>query len=588
MYRPRVLPRHVDSVGPQVPPARPHPRQPLWLRRKHGFRCASHFATAPERIGPAALCSGHTVEVGLRRRGGHGIPTSPHEPLESPYPPAAAPATLSDRRRRHRVHSTTRHSRSPPATAPTPACPRPQVTGDNDIIATARLRWPDATDATGYIIERRTSDTAPWQQIGLAPFSSTPEPYQTFTDSDLDVGRTYSYRVTAFNGSGQSTSSVVQVVPKASGYGVLSHYWNSGFWGNDERPGDWAGGWYLSTLPDQTVASGHPVDYYWADGAPTAPFAGGGAAGDLRLDSFSTAFSGKIHADDTGDYYFTTLTDDDGLLYVNNQLVSADPFSHGFEYSRQTAPVYLEAGNDYEFLFIEAEQFGAAGAKMQWMSPAMQEQGRGFEPVPVDSLSATLRQRPARPFLPPGRRAPRPAPERRADGQRRRALRHPRGRRPGPRRVRVHRPRRRPPHATRGTSTATASSATPPATAQAHLGAAAGRWASTTAINDHRFGAGVRRDRRPGGGFHDATPRQRPADGTFTGPATVAEGAAATFAFTNVSDPSEADRNAGYTYTYFVDANRDGRFTEDELVAGATGPSFTTTFNDNGVFNVRG
>jgi hypothetical protein len=258
----------------------------------------------------------------------------------------------------------------------------PQVVADNDIIGTARLQWPDTGESTGYAVERRTA-TTDWAVIAFLPVQGYPTYAQNFKDTNLEVGTTYSYRVTAFNGSGSATSPVMDVVPKATGNGVVAHYWDSDFWGSDNRTGDTFGGWYLNTLSDQSVAVGHNVDYIWDNDAPADPF-----SGELSADLFSTAFTGKVRADETGYYWFMGRSDDDGILYVNGQIVSSDPFGHGLRDASTVAPVYLEAGHDYDFLFMQAEQGGAAALQMNWMKPSFEFTGQWWERVPVDYLVA--------------------------------------------------------------------------------------------------------------------------------------------------------------------------------------------------------
>jgi fibronectin type 3 domain-containing protein len=64
------------------------------------------------------------------------------------------------------------------------------------------LRWGDSTGETGYRVERRVDGTDAWAKIGTAPANAT-----TFTDSTVTAGKTYLYRVRAFNDVGNSPYS---------------------------------------------------------------------------------------------------------------------------------------------------------------------------------------------------------------------------------------------------------------------------------------------------------------------------------------------------------------------------------------------
>jgi hypothetical protein len=76
------------------------------------------------------------------------------------------------------------------------------------------LSWTDqATDETGYIIERQSFQGGPWAEIArLISANPAATGTLTYTDTKIAPGRTYNYRVAAFNASGVS----VYTVPAAS------------------------------------------------------------------------------------------------------------------------------------------------------------------------------------------------------------------------------------------------------------------------------------------------------------------------------------------------------------------------------------
>jgi titin len=75
----------------------------------------------------------------------------------------------------------------------------------------ARVTWNDVEGETGYTIERRIDGTdAPWGRVGAVNAGVT-----SFTDAGLLAGKTYLYRVRAYNAAGSSEPSNVASVTTA-------------------------------------------------------------------------------------------------------------------------------------------------------------------------------------------------------------------------------------------------------------------------------------------------------------------------------------------------------------------------------------
>jgi uncharacterized protein (TIGR03437 family) len=66
----------------------------------------------------------------------------------------------------------------------------------------ARISWQPSPSATGYVVERRRSDSDVWQEVATLPVGTT-----TFIDPGLQEGVDYAYRVAAVGADGRSAYS---------------------------------------------------------------------------------------------------------------------------------------------------------------------------------------------------------------------------------------------------------------------------------------------------------------------------------------------------------------------------------------------
>jgi fibronectin type 3 domain-containing protein len=90
--------------------------------------------------------------------------------------------------------------------ATAPAAPR-ELTAELTDARRVRLHWADVAGEQGYKVERRVDGTDGWTQIG-----TTGENVTTFLDENVVAGKTYLYRVRAFNAAGNSDYSNVRAV----------------------------------------------------------------------------------------------------------------------------------------------------------------------------------------------------------------------------------------------------------------------------------------------------------------------------------------------------------------------------------------
>ena len=107
------------------------------------------------------------------------------------------------------------------------------------------------------------------------------------------------------------------------------------------------------TRTDQTVNSD------WASGSPD-PI--------LPNDNFSARWTGQVQATVTGNYIFSTVSDDGVRLYINNQLVINNWTDHGAT-TDTSAAISLVSGQKYDVRMEFYENGGFATAKLLWTPP---------------------------------------------------------------------------------------------------------------------------------------------------------------------------------------------------------------------------
>src|SRR6185312_12226713 len=121
---------------------------------------------------------------------------------------------------------------------------------------------------------------------------------------------------------------------------------------------------------------------------------GGSWGPGIRGSQDSAVFTGKITAPSTGTYTFFSNTDDDGYLYINGALVSDYPGGHGQVDAGVTfdingvaqgtyIPIALQAGQSYDFVLLEHNSGGGAGANIDWVTPSNPTRSL----IPVDNLN---------------------------------------------------------------------------------------------------------------------------------------------------------------------------------------------------------
>ena len=212
-----------------------------------------------------------------------------------------------------------------------------------------RLAWTNVSNESGYKVERRVDGTdQPYRQIFV-----TGDEVTRYVDDGLEPGKTYIYRVRAFNSAGNSDYSnrVAVTTPRAGGVvgtgsGLLGTYFDNADLTNPRL-----------TRVDPTV------NFEWGAGSP-APVIG--------ADTFSVRWAGQVQAQFTETYRFYTRTDDGVRLWVNGRLLIDDWNHHAV--TERAESIALEAGRKYSLKLEYFENGGNATARLLWSSPSTAKQ----------------------------------------------------------------------------------------------------------------------------------------------------------------------------------------------------------------------
>jgi PA14 domain-containing protein/K319-like protein len=190
--------------------------------------------------------------------------------------------------------------------------------------------------------------TSTWSMVsgpGTVTFSN---PNALGTTASFSTAGLYTLRLTASDSALASSDDVIITVnaPPGSGTGLLAQYYND--------PGTGAHfGTLVLTRTDATV------NFAWGSGSP-----GPG----VTSDNFSVRWSGQVEAVASGNYTFSTVSDDGVRLWVNGQLVIDNWTDHG-DVTNFSAPIALTAGVKYAIAMEFYEHGGGATAKLLWAYP---------------------------------------------------------------------------------------------------------------------------------------------------------------------------------------------------------------------------
>lgn len=206
-------------------------------------------------------------------------------------------------------------------------------------VSSASVTWNASANASGYTILR--SSGGPYAAVGSV-FGQT-----SFIDSHVQPSSSYTYEVIA-SGNGDSAPSNPAPGMATPAFGATGYIFQNQFWQGSPT--------VTENLPQ--------IDYSGGGYSPAFPL-----TASMNPNAFSAFIDGKIKTDLSGFYTFLANTDDDGYLYVNGQLVSANPGSHAQRDPLTTLPISLAANSSYDFVFLENNSGGSWGMNLFWREP---------------------------------------------------------------------------------------------------------------------------------------------------------------------------------------------------------------------------
>jgi hypothetical protein len=178
----------------------------------------------------------------------------------------------------------------------------------------------------------------------------------TFTNTGLDQ-TTYYYRVVAVDQGNRFPSREVvgTALRVGTGTGLLGEYFNN-----------------PSLSAPIVISRTDPVvDFNWGGGSPD---------GAIGADNFSARWTGQVQATATGDFVFSTNSDDGVRLWIDGQKVIENWTDHG-DILNSSPPVHLEAGHKYDLRLEWYERGGGALVRLSWSYP-----GQALQVVPQSQL----------------------------------------------------------------------------------------------------------------------------------------------------------------------------------------------------------
>ena len=170
--------------------------------------------------------------------------------------------------------------------------------------------------------------------------------------STLDDLTTYTLNVASLiSADGLTSAPVQQEFSVSSGNGLQADYWNYDINGN---------GYLFPTTAPTISQIDSEINFNWASNSPVT---------GINADRYAVRWQGSIQAPETGNYTFTTRSDDGVRLWVNNQLIVDNWNNHGATYN-DSPLITLTAGERYTIKMEYFENGGLAVAQLYWITPS--------------------------------------------------------------------------------------------------------------------------------------------------------------------------------------------------------------------------
>ncbi|HET6248506.1 MAG TPA: PA14 domain-containing protein, partial [Tepidisphaeraceae bacterium] len=241
---------------------------------------------------------------------------------------------------------------------------------------TIQVSWnasPAVYNVSGYDVLRATVVNG---VAGTFSAVATGLTSTTYSDTTTAANTNYQYEIVARNVADPSGAAPSSTSAPANalyaGDGVMEQYYiNSTNWGGATDNGDTAISGIVG-LP--TESSEQPTINF--NNTNQNVFPPGGTQGF----TYSTIFTGKVKIATAGNYTFFSDTDDDGLLYLDGQKLTA-----GNAGGRQTSPVLALNPGSYDYQFFMEQGGGGHRFIFSYAGP---DTGNAITVVPTSALTA--------------------------------------------------------------------------------------------------------------------------------------------------------------------------------------------------------
>jgi PA14 domain-containing protein/galactose oxidase-like protein/K319-like protein len=203
--------------------------------------------------------------------------------------------------------------------------------------------------------------TRNWSKVsgpGTVTFSA---PTALSTTASFSASGVYVLRLMVSDGAiAVSDNVTVTVNPAAvTGTGLTGRYYND--------PG--TGTKFTTLVRTRTDPT---VNFDWGTGSPVP--------GVVNTQNFSVRWTGQVQAPATGNYTFSTVSDDGVRLWVNGKLLVNNWTDHA-PTTNTSAPIALVAGVKYAVVMEYYERGGGAVARLRWAYP-----GQATQVIPQSRL----------------------------------------------------------------------------------------------------------------------------------------------------------------------------------------------------------